>query len=271
MIFAHLNAAESFKNYIMSDIATIKALEIVNYEFAELQKTHSEECEHIISKTVKDSRTKLGLRVYCKECEEYFPQSAESHISGSGCIKCGWVRTALSKFSNTHAFVEKAKQIGHNNEMCDYSNTVYVSTREKVTIKCNKCNIEYPITPNNHLRGKGCPTCHHHTSRAAREWLTYIQVQNDIILQTFDSEEGEYIIHGTRWKADGYEPHTNTIYEFHGDYWHGNPNIYNENEIHPINKKTFGDLFSDTMKRESILRNEGFNIITIWESEYYKS
>lgn len=61
MIFAHLNAAESFKNYIMSDIATIKALEIVNYEFAELQKTHSEECEHIISKTVKDSRTRLSF------------------------------------------------------------------------------------------------------------------------------------------------------------------------------------------------------------------
>ena len=59
IIFNHLKAAESPKNYIMSDMATIKALEIVNYEFAELQKTHNQQCEQIINKTVKDSRTRL--------------------------------------------------------------------------------------------------------------------------------------------------------------------------------------------------------------------
>lgn len=59
ILFKNSGAAELPKNYIMSDMATIKALEMVNYEFAELQKTHNAQCEQIINKTVKDSRTRL--------------------------------------------------------------------------------------------------------------------------------------------------------------------------------------------------------------------
>ena len=61
----------------------------------------------------------------------------------------------------------------------------------------------------------------------------------------------------------------NTIYEFYGDFWHGNPLIYNATEIHPMNKKFYGELYNETIERENILRKEGYNFITIWESEYY--
>ena len=219
-----------------------------------------------IHETYKSGRN--NIQIYCKECEEYFPQMAESHISGRGCPRCGRVRSALSKLSNTETFLEKAKQIGHNNEMCDYSNTVYVSAHEKVNIKCNKCNIEYPISPNNHLRGKGCPTCHHHTSRPARDWLTYIQVKNNIILQTFDSENGEYIINGTKWKADGYDPNTNTIYEFHGDYWHGNPKKYSSETINEKTKTPMGELYNKTLEREKKIIELNYKLVVMWEMDW---
>ena len=38
----------------------------------------------------------------------------------------------------------------------------------------------------------------------------------------------EYLIEGTRYHADGFCKDTNTIYEFHGDYWHGNPKLTNQ-------------------------------------------
>ena len=44
-----------------------------------------------------------------------------------------------------------------------------------------------------------------------------------IILQTSFSDKGEFRIPKTKFKADGYDENTKTIYEFHGDYWHGNP------------------------------------------------
>ena len=37
--------------------------------------------------------------------------------------------------------------------------------------------------------------------------------------------------------VDGYNDKTKTIYEFYGDYWHGNPNRYKREDINVINKK----------------------------------
>lgn len=77
-------------------------------------------------------------------------------------------------------------------------------------------------------------------------------------------------IQGKLFKVDGYCELTNTIYEFYGDFWHGNPLIYNSTDIHPLNKKSFGELYNSTIDRENILRREGYNLITIWESDYHK-
>ena len=51
-------------------------------------------------------------------------------------------------------------------------------------------------------------------------------------------------------RADGFDPITNTVYEFYGDYWHGNPFIYNQNDINKVNKKSFGQLYKETRNRE---------------------
>ena len=70
------------------------------------------------------------------------------------------------------------------------------------------------------------------------------------------------------FKLDGYCEKTNTIYEFLGDFWHGNPKIFNSNDINPVIKKTFGELYTNTMNREKILRENGYNLISIWENDY---
>ncbi len=51
--------------------------------------------------------------------------------------------------------------------------------------------------------------------------------------------DGEYQIPGTRYKADGYCSETNTIYEFHGDYWHGNPSKFSPTDINELNNIPF--------------------------------
>ena len=38
--------------------------------------------------------------------------------------------------------------------------------------------------------------------------------------------------------------------------------------INAITKKTFGELYNETLKRLELIKNEGYNIITIWESDY---
>lgn len=60
------------------------------------------------------------------------------------------------------------------------------------------------------------------------------------------------------------------MYEFYGDYWHGNPNVYNQNYINKHNKIKFITLFNKTISRENKLKECGYKIISIWEKDFIK-
>jgi len=93
---------------------------------------------------------------------------------------------------------------------------------------------------------------------------------NNIFIQHAENiGEKEIILNKKKIKFDGYCEDTNTVFEFHGDFWHGNPNKFNRTDINPFNKKSYGKLYDDTIKREEIIKSEGYNLITIWESDYY--
>jgi hypothetical protein len=55
-----------------------------------------------------------------------------------------------------------------------------------------------------------------------------------------------------------------------GDFYHGNPNIYKSNEYNPLLKKTYGELYNNTIKRNNLITKLGYNLITIWESDFIK-
>ncbi|MGZ5191080.1 MAG: DUF7487 domain-containing protein, partial [Flavisolibacter sp.] len=98
------------------------------------------------------------------------------------------------------------------------------------------------------------------------QWLESIIQQEGIYIQ-HAGNEGEYLIPGTRFKADGYCSETNTIYEFHGDYWHGNPDVYSSDEINKVNGKTMGELYQKTLEKEETIKGLGYNLVVAWENE----
>jgi hypothetical protein len=51
---------------------------------------------------------------------------------------------------------------------------------------------------------------------------------------------------------------------------HGNPKKFASNKINTRTpkQKTFGQLYEDTLAREQLLKNAGYNIVSIWESDY---
>ena len=79
------------------------------------------------------------------------------------------------------------------------------------------------------------------------------------------------IIKNKKYFIDGFDPQTNTCYEFYGDYWHGNPKIFKFSDINKNNKKTFGELYHKTLKRERLIKSMGYNLIIIWENDYHSS
>ena len=76
------------------------------------------------------------------------------------------------------------------------------------------------------------------------------------------------------WKKQGefvlMHEETNTIYEFYGDYWHGNPKRFILTDINKRTKTTFGELYKNTLQKEKDIRELGYNLVVIWESDWKK-
>ncbi|MGI0076974.1 MAG: DUF7487 domain-containing protein [Nitrosopumilaceae archaeon] len=98
----------------------------------------------------------------------------------------------------------------------------------------------------------------------AIRWLEQIMDEQNVFIQ-HARNIGEYKIPNTRFRVDGYCQKTNTIYEFYGDYWHGNP-IKFESDIDIFTGISAGELYQSTLKREEKIRLFGYNLITMWES-----
>jgi hypothetical protein len=100
------------------------------------------------------------------------------------------------------------------------------------------------------------------------QWLESIMEQEGIFIQ-HAMNGGEYRIPGTRYRVDGYCQETNTVYEFHGDIFHGNPDLFEGGEkCHAFNDFTAKELYERTKERENKIRELGYNIITIWENDF---
>lgn len=60
---------------------------------------------------------------------------------------------------------------------------------------------------------------------------------------------------------------TKTIIEFHGDFWHSNPKIYNDNFVNPVTKIKACDKWEQDEQRTTDLENAGYEVLVWWESD----
>lgn len=103
---------------------------------------------------VGNSRGKID--VVCKEHGE-FTVYMQNHFKGQGCPQCSAINYSKIRTKTTKEFIQLAKEV-HKND-CDYTDTLYISSREKVKIKCNIHNEYFEILPSNHLTGTKCKKC----------------------------------------------------------------------------------------------------------------
>jgi hypothetical protein len=198
------------------------------------------------------------LEIKCNDCGSIFPQGARDHLSGYGCPKC----PIINNTKTTENFIKEAIQI--HGSLYDYREVIYTNSSNKVKIYCKKCKNIYLQSPGLHLDGAGCPSCcATNISKVEIEWLDFLKIP-------LEYRNTPIKINGKTYKPDALDPITNTIYEFNGDYWHGNPAIFDPNKKNKNNKKTFGDLYRKTIERENMMINAGYKVISIWESDWRK-
>lgn len=206
---------------------------------------------------------KEKLIIICNACGFEFPQTPDNHLSGKGCPKCADKVKAKFKRKPASKFIQES--IGIHHDRYDYSlvnDDTYTNKDKNIPIKCIACNYVFWQTPGNHLAGNGCPKCANSSiSKKEIEWLNQLEIPEECRQKTLIVDEKKY-------RVDAYVEATNTIYEFYGDYWHGNPKIFKQEDINKSNNKMFRLLYDNTIKRETIIKQAGYNLITIWEMDW---
>ena len=200
-------------------------------------------------------------------CPEHgsFLQRPSDHLDGAGCKKCATHKMIEKTRKTNNDFIRQANEF-HNNKF-DYTNTKYEGAHKEVEIICPKHGKFFQIA-HHHLDCKfGCPGCNHiGISKVSLDWLKIMAVvYNCNIITGLNNNEVKIEDIG---KVDGFSFENNLVFEFHGDFWHGNPKIYNMNETNNVSKKTFGELYNKTCMRDLKIIEKGYNLISIWEHDW---
>jgi len=107
-------------------------------------------------------------------------------------------------------------------------------------------------------------------SQGQIEWLNYMIVSIPDIIHAINNNNGEYSIPNSRYHADGYSESKKMILEYHGDFWHGNPKLFNEEEMNPVTRTTFGELYQNTLEKKRFCQEHEYEYLSIWESEWIR-
>ena len=104
-------------------------------------------------------------------------------------------------------------------------------------------------------------------------WSIFDNFQNyNIRFEELNSEivryDKEYKMH---YKYDFVDFTTKKCIEFNGDYWHCNPNKYDESFIHPVSKIKALDVWKKDELKIKWMEDRGFKVMTVWEHDYKKN
>jgi hypothetical protein len=197
------------------------------------------------------------IKITCQSHGDFL-QTPDKHLNGgNGCPHCfGNVKKTTQQFINEANIV--------HNYRYTYPGQ-YINARTNIDIKCIIHGI-FQQVPDVHLNGCGCPSCAiKNVSKPETKWLDYLGVPNNNNYRQLRIKIGHSYI-----KPDAFNPITNTIYEFYGDFWHGNLKVLNPKDINKTNKISYGKLYLKTMERERLIKEHGYNLVTIWETDWNK-
>lgn len=111
-----------------------------------------------------------------------FEQTPFNHLRGNGCIKCH----IESRLLGREAFIAKAIEV--HGDMYDYSEVDYSNSKTKVRVIC-PLHGAFMVTPNNHLKGSGCPVCFGTPKKTTEQFIEEVRsVHGD----RFDYEMVDY-------------------------------------------------------------------------------
>lgn len=201
---------------------------------------------------VKYENSNKNVRIICKTHGEFL-QFPTNHLQGFGCSAC----SDNLKITQS-SFIKKANIV--HNEKYNYSLVGHINGNKSfVSIICKKHGV-FKKSINKHLIGQGCSQCTSTISKIGTSWLNTLNIST--LIPEYKLPENK------RRRVDGYDPITNTVYQFHGKYYHSDPRVFKSNEMYELRDITHGQNYQETLVKDFQLLCWGYNLIVMWEYDY---
>jgi hypothetical protein len=146
---------------------------------------------------VEYKSAKKNVIVICPEHGE-FSIRPDNHNNGQGCPICRYIKSSSAIRKNVDTFISECKKI-HGNKY-DYSKIEYKNNKTKVCIICSE-HGEFWQTPDNHLKGKGCPKC---SQSKLEEKTKEFLIENNVIFE--EQKTFDWLLFKKPMKLDFYLP-----------------------------------------------------------------
>ena len=136
--------------------------------------------------------------------------------------------------------------------------------RYQFRLKCTFCKYTDSLSGARIKQLKGCPGCQPvkligGRSEICNNWLGELSKLYGIKIKGHNSKEHVISVAGKNMRVDGYHRGSNTVFEFLGDYWHGNPQSGFSTQR--------AASYDKTIKRLVAL-SRSCNVIYVWEADY---
>jgi uncharacterized protein with PIN domain len=198
--------------------------------------------------------SKTPLDFMCPKDHTYSNNFSHFKNRGQRCPICAGV--AKYTFEEVKEFVE-----ADGTTLCS---TEYVNNCTKMNFLCPKGHKYSMIFSDFKNGGSRCRICSGGpVSKISQVWLDALNILNL-------KREYPVCVGKRSFSVDGYNPLTRTIYEFLGNYWHGNLGIYDPDDINPTSKKSYGQLNRETFERFAVLEAAGYTVKYVWEHDYHQ-
>ncbi len=195
------------------------------------------------------------IEIICATHGSFFQRAAD-HWSGHGCNQCAMQQRYQQLSLTTEQFINKCKII--HGDKYNYHLVNYLKQDEMVEIVC-PYHGNFWQRAVYHLQGCDCPKCAlNGISEGETIWLNGLDIKERQVTLVIDNK---------KIKVDGYDRDNNTIYEYYGNYWHGNPQVFEPEDMNKSVGLTFGELYQKTLDRERLIKKAGFNLIIKWETD----
>ena len=92
----------------------------------------------------------------------------------------------------------------------------------------------------------------------------YVSKSETKWLDSLDVPVRQKWLEDVQYSVDGYDASTNTVYLYHGRFWHGCLETYDPDDIHPILKVKMKQLHKQTLSWEKKIKDAGYNLVVQW-------